>query len=155
MIQIAGICFLDKLDHFCKEKLHLKHYVRYMDDIIIIHESKEYLEYCKLEIQKELDKLKLEFNTKKTKIYKLDDGIVFLGFKFRLTDTGKVIMTLKKETIIREKRHLRNLVRCCKKGKITKAKVDECFESLLNHISHGNTYYYRQKFIKFYQELWR
>lgn len=154
LIQIAGICYLDKLDHFCKEKLKLKHYVRYMDDIIIIHEDKEYLEYCKNRIKEELDKLQLEFNPKKTKIYNLDNGIEFLGFKFRLTNTGKIIMTIKKDSIIREKRHLRNLVRTCKHGKITKEKVDECFQSILNHISKGNTYYYRQKFKNFYNELW-
>lgn len=34
-------------------------------------------------------------------------------------------------------------------------KIDECFGALLNHISKGNTYYYRQKFKKFYEELWR
>ena len=37
-----------------KEKLHIKYYVRYMDDMILIHEDKEYLKYCWKEIEKEL-----------------------------------------------------------------------------------------------------
>ena len=36
MIQIAGISYLDKLDHFIKERLRAKYYIRYMDDFLII-----------------------------------------------------------------------------------------------------------------------
>ncbi len=126
-----------------------------MDDIIVIHFNKKYLEDSLKELEKELKKIGFTLNQEKTKIYPLKDGITFLGFKYRMTETGKIIMTLKKDTIRREKRHLRNLVRFCKKGKIPRSKVDECFEALLNHISKGNTYYYRQKFKKFYENLWR
>lgn len=155
MVQIVGIAFLDKLDHYIKEKLKIKQYVRYMDDSIIIYQSKEYLEECLEKIKIELAKIGLEVNPKKTRIYKISDRIPFLGFNFRLTSTGKVIITLKKDYIKRQKRHIRNLVRACKNGKITKAKVDECYQSIIAYISKGNTYYYRQKLNKFYKSLWK
>ena len=41
MIQIAGIAFLDEVDHYIKERLRIKHYIRYMDDFILIHKDKE------------------------------------------------------------------------------------------------------------------
>lgn len=149
------MAFLNSLDHYIKERLRIKQYIRYMDDSIIIHENKEYLEKCLEKIKIELGKIGLELHPKKTKIYKVNENIPFLGFNFRLTDTGKVIMTLKKDCIKRQKRHLRNLVRACKHGKITREKVDECYESMKAHIGKGNTYYYQQKLDKFYKELWR
>ena len=40
MVQIAGIALLNKLDHYVKEKLHVRYYIRYMDDFwILIHKN--------------------------------------------------------------------------------------------------------------------
>ena len=44
--QVLAILYLNELDHFIKEKLKIKYYIRYMDDGIILNENKEYLEYC-------------------------------------------------------------------------------------------------------------
>ena len=35
LVQIAGISMLDGMDHYIKEKLHVKFYIRYMDDFLI------------------------------------------------------------------------------------------------------------------------
>lgn len=43
LIQIAGISVLSPLDHYIKEQLGIKYYLRYMDDFILIHESEEHL----------------------------------------------------------------------------------------------------------------
>ena len=69
LIQIAGISFLNGLDHYIKEKLHIKGYIRYMDDLILIHQNKEYLNICLKEIQVYLATLKLKVHEKKTKIH--------------------------------------------------------------------------------------
>ena len=65
--QIIAVMYLDKLNHFIKEKLHIKHYVLYMDDGVLIHQDKEYLKYCMEEISKYLKCLKLSLNIKKTR----------------------------------------------------------------------------------------
>ena len=54
MVQIAGIAYMDDLDHFIKEKLKIKEYVRYMDDMNLGHPDIGYLEYCKEQIDQEL-----------------------------------------------------------------------------------------------------
>ena len=43
------------------------------------------------------DKLKLEFN-EKTQIFPLRNGVEYLGFHFYLTDSGKVIRSVKQQT---------------------------------------------------------
>ena len=44
MVQIAGISLLNKLDHFIKEQLHVKYYIRYMDDLWILWHDLEELQ---------------------------------------------------------------------------------------------------------------
>ena len=44
--QILGIFYLNDLDHYIKEVLKIKYYVRYQDDFILLHHNKEYLKYC-------------------------------------------------------------------------------------------------------------
>ena len=76
--QILAIFYLNDMDHFIKEKLKIKYYVRYQDDFLLFHQSKEYLKYCLEEINKFLEKEKLVLN-KKTRIYKNTNNFIFFG----------------------------------------------------------------------------
>ncbi len=48
--------YLNELDHFVKEKLKIKYYVRYMDDFILLTKNKEHAKEVLSEIRKFLDK---------------------------------------------------------------------------------------------------
>ena len=77
--QILTIFYLNDMDHFIKEKLKIKYYIRYQDDFLLFHPSKKYLKYCLKELEKFLDKEKLKLN-KKTRIYLYRTGqIEFSG----------------------------------------------------------------------------
>lgn len=76
--QVVAIFYLNDLDHFIKEKLKIKGYIRYQDDFLLFSESREYLEYCLKEIKKFLEKEKLTLNGK-TRIYSSNENICFLG----------------------------------------------------------------------------
>lgn len=41
--QVVATFYLDELDKYIQEKLHIRAYARYMDDFYCMHESKEYL----------------------------------------------------------------------------------------------------------------
>lgn len=155
LIQIAGITFLDKLDHFIKEQLHAKYYIRYMDDFLIISDNAEYLERCKREIESKLRSIELESNPRKTKIYKLEEGIEFLGFNFKLTVTGKVLMLICSSNVKRERLKLRRLVRMSLKGNIPKVSVDKSYESWKAHALKGNNYNLLMKMDEYYRNLWK
>lgn len=154
MVQIAGISLLDDLDHYCKERLHAKHYMRYMDDILIIHHNKEELEAILEEIKMQLDEIGFRVHEEKTHITPLSKGFLWLGFEYRITDTGKVIMTLNSANIKHERRKLRKLVKLAKEGRITKAKVDECYKSWKANASKGNSYKLIQRMDEYYAKLW-
>ena len=66
------------MDHFIKEKLKIKYYIRYQDDFLLYHPSKNYLKYCLKEIEKFLKSENLTLNSK-TRIYKNTNNFLFLG----------------------------------------------------------------------------
>ena len=76
--QVLAIFYLNDLDHYIKEELKIKYYIRYQDDFLLFHPSKKYLAECLEKIKKFLEKEELTLN-KKTRIYKNTDNFIFLG----------------------------------------------------------------------------
>ena len=118
--QIFAIFYLNDLDHFIKEKLHIKYYIRYMDDFILMHSDKEYLKYCLTEIEKELEKVQLSLN-QKTHIFSIKQGLNFMGFRFILKGK-KLIVLLNNQT---RKRITKKL------NALSKKKKEEHYRSVL------------------------
>ena len=155
MVQIAGITLLNPVDHYIKEKLHEKYYVRYMDDGWILEHDKEKLEQNLILIENKLKECGCTLNRKKTKITHLSKGFMFLGFRYTISDTGKITMKIVSENVRHERRKLRKMVEKSKQGVIPKEKVDECYSSWRNHASKGNDKKTVPKMDKYYESLWR
>lgn len=80
--QFFANLYLNELDNFVKRKLHIKNYIRYVDDFVIIHRSKQQLEIWKGQIDDFLNKhLKLTLHPQKTRIISLSRGVDFVGFR--------------------------------------------------------------------------
>ncbi len=80
--QFFANVYLNELDYFIKHKLKAKNYIRYVDDFVILHQSKEQLGIWKKEINEFLiNNLILELHSEKSKIIPLAKGIEFLGFR--------------------------------------------------------------------------
>lgn len=105
--QILAIYFLNGLDHFIKERLRCRCYLRYMDDFVLFSPDKEYLKKCLVEIEKYVTGLRLSLN-KKTQIYDLDKGMNFLGYRFILKGK-KLILLINSQTKKRVKKKLKRL----------------------------------------------
>lgn len=74
--------FLEGLDHFIKEKLGVKYYVRYVDDLVLLGPNKKKLHKARKDIASYLEvaNLKLKGNWQVFKVNNRD--IDFLGFRF-------------------------------------------------------------------------
>lgn len=155
IIQIAGISALDKLDHYIKEKLQVKYYARYMDDFFLIEVEKEKLENCLNAIEKMIEGMGMRLNRKKTRIRKITDGFLFLGFIFRLTSTGKVIMTLDPDKVKHERKKLFRMVQKTKRGEMSKERVDEHYRSWKVHAGKGDSYNMLKHMDEYYNNLWK
>lgn len=75
--------FLEGLDHYIREKLKVKHYVRYIDDMVLFGNNKKELHKVRKLIEKYLkDELGLELKDN-WQVFKTDSrGVDFLGFVF-------------------------------------------------------------------------
>lgn len=155
IIQIQGISLLNDLDHYIKEQLHVKLYVRYMDDLIIIHEDRAFLERCVQEVGGKLKQLGFELNPKKTRIFDLKEGITFLGFHYSLTSTGKVLMFADPEKVKSARKKYKRLVAKAKRGEIPKENVDISFHTWIDHIGKGNSQQLIKRMTEYYNDLWR
>lgn len=78
-----------------------------------------------------------------------------MGFTFRLTDTGKVILSIDGQNVKAEKRKLKRLVKKVKANKLTKAKVYSCYEAWKAHASVGNSNLLIQRMDQYFKNLWR
>lgn len=153
MVQIAGISLPNDLDHFIKEKLHVKYYIRYMDDIWILwHDMDELQRWFEI-ISEKLSELGFELNEKKSHVTKLSKGFLFLGFHYRMTDTGKIIMTLNSDNVRHERKKLRRMVNKSRKGEMDPSKIDECYRCWKNNAEIGNSYKLIQRTDKYLREL--
>jgi len=80
--QFFANVYLNELDFFVKHKLRAKYYIRYVDDFVILHQSKEQLKIWRDGIEIFLrEKLKINLHTDKSKITNLSIGVDFVGFR--------------------------------------------------------------------------
>lgn len=128
--QWLAVYYLNGLDHFIKEKLHIKYYGRYADDFFIIHEDKEYIVYCLNEIRKYLhDNLKLELNNK-THLHPFSQGICYLGYHITYNPkTRKIETVIRSKSINKAVRRARKQEQLVKEGLLTADKMNQSLEA--------------------------
>lgn len=145
--QWLALYYLDRLDRLIKEKLRIKGYVRYMDDGVLIHESKAYLQECLRQMQELVAEEKLEFN-QKTQIFPISQGVDFLGWHFYMTDTGKVIRRLRTSNKKRFKRRLKAFQKQYAQGTKTLDEITQSLNSYQGHLKYGHTWRLRKHVYK-------
>ncbi len=78
--QFFANVYLNELDQFIKHKIRARHYIRYVDDFVILHESTKWLSQTKKQIEAFLPQaLAAELNPRKTILQPIDRGIDFVG----------------------------------------------------------------------------
>ena len=142
--QAFGLIYLNEICHFIKEELHIKYLINYMDDFVIIHKDKKYLEYCLNIIRdKLLNDYKLELNSK-TRIYNMKEGIEFLGYRY-IIKNNKVVIKLRSMTKKNFKKNV-NILKLLKKyNYISVKKYKMLLSGYMGVLSKGNcsNLYYR------------
>lgn len=135
--QLFGLIYVLEIINYIKEELYISKIVNFMDDFIIIHHDKEYLEYCLCKIKDKLSIYRLELNTKKTKIDNINNGISFLGYNFLLL-SNKVIMKIGNKTKMRFKKKTRDLKILLNNKIITKKEFNILLAGYKGILNYGN-----------------
>jgi len=133
--QLFANVYLNKLDRFVKQKLKAKHYIRYMDDFIMLSNSKKQLQCWKGQIMQFLHSIKLEFSKKKTNVFPISTGVDFLGYM--LFAFHRLI---RKSTVKRFLQGIKAKIRHYISKEISFEKLMESFTSWEVYLGHGNSH---------------
>lgn len=78
--QLFANIFLNDFDHWVKETLRVKRYIRYVDDMVVLGESREELQILCEQITEKLAGYGLTIHPHKTRLAPVSAGIPFLGY---------------------------------------------------------------------------
>lgn len=155
IVQIVGITALDDTDHYIKERLRVKYYIRYMDDFLIIHHDREAIEGYLTAIRAKLEGQGMRINESKTFIQKVRDPVTHLGFIYRLTPSGKVVVLADPAKIKHEKKKVMRMIAKVRKGEMTKHDVDVHFKAFKGSVRYGNSHQLIYRLNRWYESLWK
>jgi len=138
--QFFANVYMNGFDNYVKRVLKMKYYIRYVDDFVLFHKSKQKLQEVYTEIQNYLkENLALELR-KDTKLRKHSEGLDFLGYIIRenyVLTRKRVVNNYK----YKKGKYLQNYED--KKGKMQLAEIKEFLSvqaSFESHIKHSNSY---------------
>lgn len=155
MVQICGISVLNGLDHYIKERLHVREYIRYMDDMILLSDDPGQLQAWLLDIEERLGRMGFSIHPQKTRVYPISEGIPFLGFRHHISSTGKLYRLIDPQNVKMERKRLFRMVALAKKGEMSRQKVQACYQAWKAHAQKGSTFRMLQRMDAYYKSLWR
>ena len=141
--QFFANVYLDPLDHFIKDRLGVKGYVRYVDDFLVFSDDKRQLHRTKAEVEHFLERLRLRLHPDKSVVFPTTQGIWFLGY--RVFPTHRL---LAQENVWRFRRRMQRLAEKYADGVIALPDIRQRLLSWLGHAGHANTYRLRTKLFR-------
>lgn len=132
--QLWGNFYLNRLDHFVKEKLRRKAYLRYVDDFVIFGHSKAELWEIKRQIETFLQDYRLLLHERKSRVYPTGEGVTFLGFRIFPGFT-----LLPSANVRRFRRRTRRKLKDYHAGKITTRELDASLRGWEGHALQADT----------------
>ena len=126
--------YMNRFDHFVKEQLRVKGYIRYVDDFVLFADSKEQARAYHHAIDKYLDGLRLKLHPRKTQNYRTADGVPFLGFT--VFPTHRYVLKAKAK---RYKRFLKKKIKHYHAGNTTPDELENALNAWLGHVRFGQS----------------
>lgn len=138
--QFFANLYLDGLDHFCKEVLRAKGYLRYVDDFVLFHDDAEVLGQWRERIGGYLARRRLSLHPRKTMIVSTGEPAPFLGYVL-LPGGGR---RLPEDNVRRFRNRLRGLRDRWRAGSVDLQDVERRVGAWIAHAEHADTWRLRQ-----------
>jgi len=138
--QFFANLYLDEMDHYIKESLNIKAYMRYVDDLFILHDDKGYLKSLQTSIADKLMQERLLLHPRKANIMPTRYGVDVLGYRV-FPDYRQI----RNDNGHRFGRKLRQFAKAYAQGKIKIADCNASVQSWIGHAQHGDTLGLRKK----------
>jgi RNA-directed DNA polymerase len=145
--QFFANVYLNGFDHFVKENLHIKNYLRYVDDFILFATDRAQLVAAQPEIIEYLATIRLQLHPAKTQLVRTYDGVNFVGFRaFSSGETcpQKVTIRVRNDNLRRARQRFKRLKRALQEGHHLSDRIAKSHQSWFAHLAHGHTWYLRR-----------
>jgi retron-type reverse transcriptase len=138
--QFLANLYLNELDHFVKQDLGIRAYLRYVDDLVLLSDSKARLHAWRQAIEERMQRLRLHIHPRKVNIFRVHDGVdvlgyrVFPGYRLLRNDNGH-----------RFARRLRGFADAYRQGTMDWQDFDPSVQSWIGHARQADTLGLRTK----------
>jgi retron-type reverse transcriptase len=125
--------YLNGLDHFVKETLHIPKYLRYVDDFALFSNDKAQLAEARPQIEQYLAPLALKIHPIKSQLFETRHGATFVGFRV-LPNQIRVCH----KNLYHARRRITQLKTHYLQGDIALSAFQHSLASWSAHLHHGN-----------------
>lgn len=145
--QFFANVYLNGFDHFVKETLHIRNYLRYVDDFLLFSGDRQQLVEAKAAIAAYLSTLRLQLHSVKSQLFETQHGLNFVGF--RILPLGNAFpkdirIRVRNDNLQRSRQRLKNLQQAYDAGQMELSDLVRRLQSWEAHLKHGDTYRLRQ-----------
>jgi retron-type reverse transcriptase len=133
--QLFANIYLHQVDMFAKQTLKIKHYVRYMDDILFFSSDKIQLHEWQQAMTKYLyEELYLTINPRKIRLYPTSQGVSFVGYVIHPN-----FLLLRSSSVRRFKKRYRKQLHAMMNEQLDLKDLRESFASWKAHAMHASS----------------
>ena len=133
--QFFANVYLNGFDHFVREELRPKGYVRYVDDVAVFGNDKAQLSEYRRSISQRLIQLRLDLHEDKSLIHATAGGVPFLGY--RVFPEYRLVRYESKQRI---RRRLSTLMKRYAEGRVSLSRVRASIHGWLGHVKQAQSY---------------
>lgn len=133
--QFFSNVYLDRFDHWMKEEMRRRLYVRYCDDFIVLGDSARELSDLREAVRGRLTSSALTLHPRKCRIFPVTEGCDFVGY--RIWPTHRL---LRRHSGYRFRRRFRGLMRAFARGELGPSTVRQRVASWIGHAQHADTW---------------
>ena len=132
--QFFANVYLNGFDHFVKEQLKARKYLRYVDDFALFSDDREELVDARLAITGYMNQLRLRIHPIKSQLYETRHGTNFVGFRILPSH-----IRVRGDNLRRARRRCKQLQQDYAAGKVPLDELIQRLQSWEAHLLHGNT----------------
>lgn len=133
--QFFANVYLNRFDHWIKEDLRHRFYIRYVDDFVIVHDDKRVLHETFAAVETKLAEIGLAVHPRKRSVFPVTEGCDFMGYRI-----WPEHRRLRPKTGYHSRRKLTRLARRYAEGELTLDRVRASIASWVGHVKHADTW---------------
>ena len=137
--QFFANVYLNDFDHWMKEQLNCRYYLRYVDDFLALSHDKQWLHSLIPRIEDRLGRIGLELHARKRTVFPVSEGCDFMGYRIWPTHRR-----LRPADGYRLQRRLKAMACDYRAGKIDREHIQSSIMSWVGHAQHADTWALRR-----------